>query len=344
MSAFLLLLCTTCLFLVLRMKTVFVFLVLMTGYILVQSGVFVVNEGSQVVLTQFGKIVTTPYTKAGLYFKVPFLWKAHYFDKRIYIDADYQVNVATKDQYFISVDTVVNWRITRPDTFFQMLDGTDDETRVILRNIVSGSVREVVSNYDLVETIRSKNLSKDALSLVNYEKGDLKKEGGIHTEVYYGRKDLAEEMKERIVDYTKLFGIEIVKVLITDVRYTPKVENRVYERMVQERFRAATKLRSTGMKHYQMIMGELDKKYQSIIAPAEREALIIKGNAEAKATEIYARSFGQNQAFYNFWRMLKAYDTAIPVMSQGAFFTTDSDFLRLLNGQGLKKRQSQRTN
>lgn len=337
MSLLLLLLCTTCLFLVLRMKTVFLFLMILTGYVLIQSGVFIVNEGSQVVLTQFGRIVSKPYTHAGLYFKVPFFWKAHYFDKRIYIDADYQVNVATKDQYFISVDTVVNWRIIEPDTFFVMLDSTDNATRVILRNIVSGSVREVVSNYDLVETIRSKNLTKDALSLVDYEKGDLKKDGGIHREVYYGRKDLAEEMKERIVDYTKIFGIEIVKVLITDVRYTSKVENRVYERMVQERSRAATKLRSTGMKHYQMIMGELDKKYQTIIAPAEREALIIRGTAEAKATDIYARSFGKNQRFYNFWRLLKAYDTAIPAMSQGAFFTTDSDFLRLLNGQGVKR-------
>jgi membrane protease subunit HflC len=317
------------------MKTVFIFLFLLTGYTLIQSGVFIVKEGSQVVLTQFGKIIGKPYVKAGLYFKIPYVWKAHYFDKRIYIDSDYQVNVATKDQYFISVDTVVNWRIKEADTFFVMLDGTDDETRIILRNIVSGSVREVVSNYDLVETVRSKNLSKDGLSLVYYKKGDMKQEGGIHDEVHYGRKDLADEMKQRIVDYTKLFGIEIVKVLITDVRYTSKVENRVYERMVQERFRAATKLRSTGMKHYQMIMGELDMKYQSIIAPAERKALIIKGQAEGKAIDIYARSFGQNRQFYTYWRMLKAYDVAIPAMSQGAFFSTDSAFLKLLNGRGM---------
>lgn len=333
MNALVFLVLSMLVFLVVRMRTVFLFLFILTLVFLIRSGVFIVYEGSQVVITQFGRIVGQPYKQAGLYFKIPFLWKANYFDKRIFTDTDFQAEVATRDQYFISIDTAVTWRITDPVTLFTVMDSSNEEVRVLLRNIVSGSVREVVSKYNLIETVSniSTNLPSQTL-LVNY-KSDPAKVDGKPEPVFYGRAKLVTEMKEAVANYMRQFGIEVIQVLITDIRYSKKVEERIYERMSQQRLRIAARLRSTGMKYYHQIIGEMNKDYKSIIAPAEKQALLIRGEAEAKATEIYADAYGQSASFYNFWRTLQAYGMSIPAMSQGAFLSTDSQFLELLNNR-----------
>ncbi len=277
-------------------------------------------------------IVGEPYTQAGLYFKIPFLWKANYFDKRIFTDRDFQADVATRDQYFISIDTAVNWRITDPATFFTVMDNSNDEVRVILRNIVSG-VREVVSKYNLIETVSNVNSNLPSQTLLVNFKSDPANIDGKPAPVFYGRAKLVKEMKEAVATYMKQFGIEVIQVLITDIRYSKKVEDRIYERMTQQRLRIAARLRSTGMKFYHQIIGEMNKDYKSIIAPAQKRALLIRGEAEAKATEIYANAYGQSSNFYNFWRTLQAYGLSIPAMSQGAFLSTDSQFLELLNNR-----------
>lgn len=331
MNALIFLLLSVFLFFVMRMRTVFVFLLGLTIVFLLKSGVFIVYEGSQVVLTQFGQIINQPYREAGLYFKVPFLWKANYFDKRIYTDTDYQANIPTRDKYFISVDTVVNWRIADPATFFTVMDNSNDEIRVILRNIVSGSVREIISKYDLIETLQVKKGEAPPMTLLQdfVTKPD-KMDDNYHNPVFYGRVRLVNEMRSNIKKYMNDFGIDVVKVLITDIRYSDEVEKRVYDRMIQQRLRMAARLRSMGLKDFHKIMGELHKDYQSIIAPAQKEALLIRGTAEAQVTEIYANAYGQSSKFYNYWRTLRAYNEGIPAMSKGAFLSTDSAFLKLL--------------
>jgi membrane protease subunit HflC len=47
----------------------------------------------------------------------------------------------------------------------------------------------------------------------------------------------------------------------------------------------------------------------TIEAQGQRDAQIIRANAEGQAAQIYAASFGKDPEFYNFFRAMKSYQT-----------------------------------
>ena len=87
--------------------------------IILYSSVYTVNEWQQAIVTQFGKIIGEPVTKAGIKFKLPFIQDVRYFDKRILNWDGEPAQVPTKDKKFILVDTTARWRIVDPVKFIQ---------------------------------------------------------------------------------------------------------------------------------------------------------------------------------------------------------------------------------
>ena len=57
--------------------TIFLLVILMG----LSGGAFIVQEKDQVVITQFGKPVGVAITEPGMYFKLPFIQVANYFEK-----------------------------------------------------------------------------------------------------------------------------------------------------------------------------------------------------------------------------------------------------------------------
>ncbi len=324
------------LFFIARMNVALAFVTGFFFLLLFYSGTFIVNEGSQVVITQFGRIIGSPYTEAGLYFKIPFIWKANYFDKRIFNEEDLQADVTTKDFYNISVDTVINWRISDAAIFFKNMPSLT-RAHQILKNIVSGSVREIIAAHNMIDSIRGDTISSDTSppSPLNISPlvSIIEPKIGIDNEIYIGRAQIQALIKRQNYNYSKQYGIEIVAVLIRNINYGHIMEKSINDRMVTNKLVEAAQLRSEGLRKYNIMTGYIEEKYQSIIAPAKKEAEVIKGGADATATKIYAQSYGDNADFYNFWRTLSAYEVGIPPKSQGAVLSTQNQFLKLLNGQ-----------
>ncbi|MGA1370549.1 MAG: protease modulator HflC [Pseudomonadales bacterium] len=148
--------------------------------------------------------------------------------------------------------------------------------------------------------------------------------------VSVGRMHLSEKMLQNASTDAESLGIEILNVFIKRITYNPTVERMVFERMISERHRVAERLRSIGRSESERIRGAMAEDVQDIIAPAAREAEILKGEADAKAIRVYAESFGQDPAFYRFWRTLTAYQNALPERAQ-ILGSLDSRFFRLLN-------------
>jgi len=96
------------------MKTVIgmiIALVIIVTLAFVSGAVYIVSEINQAVITQFGKPVGDPVSKAGLHFKVPFIQQVHYFDKRL-LDWDGDPNqIPTRDKKYIWVDATA-WLIS----------------------------------------------------------------------------------------------------------------------------------------------------------------------------------------------------------------------------------------
>ncbi|MGA1677775.1 MAG: SPFH domain-containing protein, partial [Pseudomonadales bacterium] len=130
------------------------YLILATFAVLLRFGTFIVYEGSQVILTQFGAIVGSPYSEPGLYFRLPFLQRTHYFDSRIQTWEGYQNYVPTRDRLYIGVETVAHWRIRDPGLFLETLF-TDKAARARLDSIIGGAVKDAVAAHGLVDTVRS---------------------------------------------------------------------------------------------------------------------------------------------------------------------------------------------
>jgi modulator of FtsH protease HflC len=121
--------------------------ILLIVVILLASGIYIVQEKDQVVITQFGKPVGEAITTPGLKFKTPFIQKANFFEKR-FMEWDGDPNqVPTKDKKFIFVDTYARWQITDPLQFFKRLTN-ERGAQSRLDDILDGETRNFIANKD----------------------------------------------------------------------------------------------------------------------------------------------------------------------------------------------------
>src|SRR4030043_1633643 len=154
-----------------RKKIILTVIILIVLIFIIMQSAYIVKETQQVVVTQFGKPVGNAVTKPGLKFKVPFIQKANYFEKR-YMEWDGDPNqVPTKDKKFIYVDTYARWQITDPLQFFKRLT---DERGAISRiaDILDGETRDYIANHDLEEVVRSVNRIPIPSGSIGEEVGD----------------------------------------------------------------------------------------------------------------------------------------------------------------------------
>jgi len=288
----------------------------------VSSGLYIVNEAQQVVITQFGDPVGEPVTEPGIHFKLPFIQAANFFDKR-FLEWDGDPNqVPTRDKRFIWVNTYARWRISDPLKFFQRLrDERQAQTR--LDDILDGETRNSVARHDLVEVVRSTNRAPELIALESEEDT-----AGLE-EIQTGREEITREILETAQGRVSDLGIELIDIRLKRINYVAEVQKDVFERMIAERQRVAQRYRSEGQGEAARIKGERERDLAKIQSEAYRTAQEIRGEAEATATEIYAKAYGRDVTFYTFMKSLETYERTLD--SSGALIlTTDSELLRYL--------------
>ena len=80
--------------------------------VIVYDGFFILEEGKQVVITQFGAPVGDPVTEAGLHFKLPFVQQTEEFEKKILIWDGDPNQIPTNDKTYVYLDVTARWRIS----------------------------------------------------------------------------------------------------------------------------------------------------------------------------------------------------------------------------------------
>ena len=305
--------------------------VALVAILVVASGAFyTVDETQQAVVTQFGKLVSQPKTEAGLYFKIPFIQRVNYFDKRI-LQWDGDANqMPTRDKRFIWVDTIARWRIADPLKFMQSVR-TETSAQTRLDDIIDASTRDVISSHNLIEAIRSTNhiLENKTDEFVKY--GD--QSGSELVRIKTGREELARKILERAQATMPSYGIQLIDVRIKRINYVKEVQGKVYERMISERKRAAERFRSEGQGKKAEIEGQMGKELNDIQSGAYRKAQEIKGKADAEAIKIYAEAYNKDPDFYSFLKTLEAYKTTVGPKTQ-LILSTNNDFYKQLTGIG----------
>ena len=77
-------------------------ILLAVAHLSVAGTFYVVEEGQQAIILQFGRPVGAPVTEAGFYFKVPFIQEVRRFDKRLLIWDGEPNQIPTAGREFIA--------------------------------------------------------------------------------------------------------------------------------------------------------------------------------------------------------------------------------------------------
>ena len=272
---------------------------------LAASTLFVVDQRKVAVIYALGEIKDV-IAEPGLKWKLPPPFQNVVFlDRRVQtLDSPESRPIFTAEKKSLVIDWLVKWRITDPRQFIRT-SGTD------LRNLENrlGPVVQAAFNEEITK----------------------RTVGGVLA----GERDkIMNDVRNRLADEAKNFGIEVVDVRIKRVDFVANITDAVYRRMESERKQVANELRSTGQAEGEKIRADADRQREVILAEAYRDAQKIKGEGDAKASALYADAFGRDPQFAQFYRSLEAYRTSFRSKSDVMVVDPASDFFKAMRGPG----------
>ena len=325
-----------------RIKPIAILLALVIGTYVLISTIYTVSEVEQVIITQFGKPVGAPVTSAGLKFRVPFVQDVNPIDKRVLEWDGNPSDMPTKDKLYISVDLFARWRITDPLQYFLRLrDERSAQSR--LDDILGSETRNAVAKHELIEIIRTTRDRvplRDAILTDDEKKLDM----GSLVPIHKGRKLVEKEIFAAAAQKVRVFGIELLDIRFKRINYNQSVRPKIYERMISERRQIAERFLSEGNGEAARIRGNRVRDLNKIQSEAYRAVEEIRGVADAKATEIYAKAYNQSRQaveFYEFTRTMQAYRSVI-AQNTTLILSTESDLFKFLKGMTPGPRQRPR--
>jgi len=273
--------------------------------ILAASTLFVVDQRQFAVVYALGEIKEV-VSEPGLKAKLPApLQNVVFLDRRVQtLDSPESRPIFTAEKKSLVIDWLVKWRITDPKQFIRN-NGVD------IRNLENKLA-------PVVQAALNEEVTKRTVGAV------------LSAE----REKVMQGVVKRLADEARSFGIEVVDVRIKRVDFSAQITDSVYRRMESERKRVANELRSTGGAEGEKIRADADRQREIIVAEAYRDAQKIKGEGDAKASALYAESFGRDPQFAQFYRSLEAYRATFRSKSDVMVVDPSSDFFRAMRGAG----------
>ena len=318
-------------------KNILLLAVVLAGALFLSSA-YTVNQTEQAIITQFGRPIGDPITESGLHFKMPFIQQVNRFDKRYLAWDGPMVEMSTKDKTYIQVDTFARWRITDPMRYYLRLrDERSAQSR--LEDILGSETRTAIARHELIEVVRTdkerKPLQDESLSASLLDAGTL----GLLRPIRFGREKIEKGIFDAAAPKLAEFGIELLDVRFKRINYNHEVLERIYQRMISERLQIAQRFRSEGEGEAARITGKKERDINEIESTAYKRVQEIRGEADAKATEIYAHAYTQRSEATEFFKFMKSMETYRKVLNQDAtiVISTDSDLFALLKRLEQKK-------
>jgi membrane protease subunit HflC len=304
---------------------------------------YTIEEGRQAVVVRFGRIVNVD-TEAGLKVKLPLVDKVKRYPKKILSWDGEAQRLPTEENQFIWVDTTARWRISDPQKFYESV-GTITQAQSRLDDVIDSEVRKIISRNSIREAVRNSNVINQIerknvyqTSSESPEEEDVSESIAVFSKIVYdeikkGRTVLSREMLEEAKKITPQYGIELIDIVIRQIKYSDDLTESVYNRMIKERNQIAQAFRSDGEGKKAAWIGRKERELRSIQSEAYRKSEEIKGEADAKAAAIYAQAYRKNPEFYTFWKSIESYRKMLPKFKKT--LTTDPDYFNYLyNMQG----------
>ena len=278
-------------------KSMLLLIAAVIGGAVLFASAFYIDERERAIVFKFGEIVDADL-KPGLHFRIPFINSVKFFDSRVQtMDADPELYL-TGEKKNLVVDSFVKWRIRDVHQYYTRLQGSQANARSRLSQRVNDSLRQEFGQRTVQEVIS----------------GD--------------RQKIMDVVRQSMDTDAASLGIEIIDVRLKRVDLDPSISEGVYNRMNAERERVAKELRAQGEEEAEKIRANADRERQIMLANAERDGQRLRGEGDAVATDIYAKSFGRDREFYQLYRSLNAYKETFDGKDNLLILDPSSDFFR----------------
>ncbi|MDD3424281.1 protease modulator HflC [Sphaerochaeta sp.] len=302
---------------------------------------YILYEGQQAVITRFGAIVDAEQ-ESGLKFKMPLIDNVIIYPKKILSWDGAAQRIPTKENQFIWVDTTARWRISDPAKYYETVNTVNNGISR-LNDILDSSIRTIISENYLNEAVRNTNQinsikveeqtqnlevesNEDAETLRNLTVTQSRQET-----ILIGRDGLSTKMFNQAKPFTDGFGIELIDIVVRQIRYSDDLTESVYQRMIKERNQIAEAYRSYGRGQLAQWQGKTESEQRQILSAAYATSEKTKGIADARAAEIYAKAYEADPEFFELWRTLESYRKTIPALNK--ILSTDMQYFDMLYGK-----------
>ena len=266
--------------------------------------VFIVDQRRFAIVSTLGE-VRQVIDEPGLHFRLPPFQSVVFIDKRIMgFETPESDRFATSEKNNQKMDVeaamFVKWQVVDPKLNYIAVGGDESRARERLTQTVHAALADEVARHSAQE-------------LVSTERGNV-----------------ADAVRRRLVDDARQIGAQIVDVHVKRVDFSDQIDAAVYERMKAERVRIAADLRAQGKAESERTSADADRESKVINAAAKRDAEIVRGDGDAKASQIYAQAYGQNPEFYKFYQSLRAYRASFKSRSDVMVVDPNSEFFKYM--------------
>lgn len=281
-------------------KTAFLIPAVVVAGAVALSSLFIVDEREKALVLQFGQIVRVQ-EQPGLGFKIPFIQEVVTYDDRILSRDMEELEVTASDGRRIVVDAFARYRITDVETFRRAVGvGAERAAASRLDSILRAETRQVLGSVT----------SNDILST--------------------DRAALMQRIRNGAIDEAQALGLQIIDVRLKRTDLPPENLAATYDRMTAEREREAADEIARGNEAAQRIRAQADRTVTELVSDAERQGEIIRGEADATRNRVFAEAYGADSEFFEFYRSMNAYATALENGNTSMVLSPNSEFFKYM--------------
>ncbi|MGH8150672.1 MAG: protease modulator HflC [Steroidobacteraceae bacterium] len=262
------------------------------------TSLFTVNENAIALRTEFGAVTGGAYAP-GLHWKLP--WdQVVRFDRRVLTRSNPMQTFRTSDNRELIIDSYIKWQVANPIAYYDATGGSEQSAGDRVSAIVTNGIKTVVVGRTLEQVVTANRAAVTGAALAAASRG------------------------------IAALGIRLIDVRIESIGLPDPVASRVYDRMKQSFAEVANRLRAEGESSATTIRATADRERTDIISDAQRDALKLKGAADATAADTYARAYSSDPEFYAFYRSMQAYERALGKSNGVLVLSPDSAFFKYM--------------
>jgi membrane protease subunit HflC len=279
-----------------------IFVAVATLVFLSMMSVFTVSETEKAIKFRLGEIVKDDY-EPGIHFKWPFINNVKKFDARIQTMDSQPERFLTAEKKNVIVDSYVKWQIGNVKTFYTVVAGDPSQANLRLDQIIKDAFRSEFSKRTIKQLVST------------------------------DRKVIREILIKNSKQISADLGLQIIDVQVKRIDLPPDVSNSVFLRMEAEQAKVARKLRSEGVEKAEGIRSDADRQRVVALAESFRDAEKLRGEGDAKSSEIYATAYGADVEFFSFYRSMNAYKNIFSDANRMIVVEPNSDFFKYFKKQ-----------